>query len=103
VNESGQHQQFLLNPQIRLLAGADHCRENLPTATEVAAIVPDSQPQQGGIHPRAFRLALRRSDGASSYTRIDTGNPLYSPLHYVLLFPHGDHGWHWDLQMGRGQ
>jgi hypothetical protein len=88
----------MLNLLIWLIAGENRRRENLSTAAEVAAIVPDNQPGVS-IHRRAVRLALRSGNSGSCYTCIDTGNPLYLSLHYVLLFPYGDPGWHWELQL----
>jgi hypothetical protein len=40
ANENGQ--QFVLNPQIQLIAGSDCHRENLPIVAEVAAVIPDN-------------------------------------------------------------
>lgn len=31
------------------------------------------------------------------------GHPAYAPLHYVLLFPYGDHGWHKDIPLCRSE
>ncbi|EPQ61091.1 hypothetical protein GLOTRDRAFT_30816, partial [Gloeophyllum trabeum ATCC 11539] len=71
----------------------DWRRYNLPTADEVAAIIPgDGQQVKDSrdiiLHKRTGRLE-----------RMTDLHPAYGCLHYVLLFPKGDHGWHWDLRM----
>ena len=50
----------------------------------------------GSAHERCDIILCLRAD-EHLYARIDDGHPTYSPLHYVLLFPNGDHGWHCDL------
>ncbi|KAF8072148.1 hypothetical protein FPV67DRAFT_1371020, partial [Lyophyllum atratum] len=72
---------------LRVAPGLDHRRYNLPTADEVAVILPDgdaaSQPRDIQIH---------RRDGA--LRTISNLHPAYVPLYYVLLFPRGEPGWH---------
>jgi hypothetical protein len=92
----------LLTPELRLVqeVGADRRRENLPTASEVAAIIPDIGP---GWHERTFRdmhLRLRSAvPGTHGLDRVDPSHGGYLPLQYVLLFPWGDQGWHWNLRL----
>lgn len=38
---------------------------------------------------------LRLREGGLQF--ITDTNPLYDPLHYVLMFPFGDHGWTYDM------
>jgi hypothetical protein len=40
-------------------------------------------------------IILQLQDGGLQ--RISHIHPLYSPLHYTLLFPHGDQGWHTNI------
>ena len=89
-----------LAPHMRLVMeeGADRRRENLPLGSEVAAVIPDI-PDYGKVTFRDIRLALRGDSGQSGLIRIDSSHPAYAPLHYVLLFPHGDTGWHWGLEL----
>ena len=35
--------------------------------------------------------------GTLGLERVDPSHAAYLPLHYVLLFPCGDQGWHWNL------
>jgi hypothetical protein len=95
--------RLLLNPQMRLVmeAGADRRRENLPTSDEVAVILPDEFTAESR---RDIVLAVR--DPAQNQPRltvIDVSHAAYMPLHYVLLFPQGDYGWHYELQLREGQ
>ncbi|KAI0311386.1 hypothetical protein OF83DRAFT_1068932, partial [Amylostereum chailletii] len=59
----------------------DQRRYNLPTADEIAAIIPGD-----GTEIRGQRdILLRKRTGG--FRRIDSSNPAYAPLQYVLLFP----------------
>ena len=65
-------------------------RYNLPTANdEVAAIIPGDGSEERSDH-RDIILRLR----GGGLKRISNLHPSYSTLHYVLLFPHGEDGWH---------
>ena len=83
--------------QLILEAGADRRRENLPTSDEVAVIIPD---EYGDASFRDIVLAERYAPNEQPrYCRINPTHAAYMPLHYVLLFPRGDTGWHWGLQL----
>ena len=87
--------EILLNARMQLIVaeGADKRRYNIPIANEVAIIIPDEYDLAGH---RDIILACRNTE---RYDIISTGHAAYIPLHYVLLFPHGDHGWHWALTL----
>ncbi|THC87783.1 hypothetical protein EYZ11_012768 [Aspergillus tanneri] len=74
----------LLAPSLHLevLEGNDRRRYNLPTAGEVAAVFPrpDLGPEDNNLNFRDVVLRLRRPE-------------------YPLLFPYGDGGWQWGLQL----
>ena len=77
--------------------GADRRRENLPTSDEVAVIIPD---ENGDPNYRDIVLAERGEPAdRPRYHRVNATHPAYMPLHYVLLFPRGDHGWHYQLRL----
>lgn len=78
---------------IELVEGRDKRTENLPTSTEIAAVVPT----YSKFDYRDIRVYLRGTD-QNSYTLIHQNHPLYMPLHYVLLFPMGDQGWHHEMR-----
>ena len=92
--------RLILNPQLRLIVerGADRRRENLPTADEVSMILPEEYGSEGF---RDIVLARRMNgeDVVNSFTLINPNHALYLPLHYVLLFPYGEPGWHWGLRL----
>jgi len=67
----------------------DQRRYNLPTANEIAVVIPGDGSEEVSDH----RDVVLRLQGGGLH-RISHLNPAYSPLHYVLLFPHGEDGWH---------
>jgi hypothetical protein len=66
---------------------------NMPTADEVAAILPGP-----GSKTDYRDIILHYRAGPGSLKRISEMNPAYTPLHYVLLFPRGELGWHKHIQ-----
>ena len=75
---------------------------NLPTGNdEVAVILPDPQHlTHAQSDTRDVIIRYRNPEGAQPqdlFHRIPNGSPLYIPLHYVLLFPHGELGWTWSM------
>ena len=93
------HFRILLNPQMRLIlqSGADRRRENLPTATELAGILSDEFTDESR---RDILLAVREPGrNGPQLHRVAVTHAAYMPLHYVLLFPYGEHGWHYTLQL----
>lgn len=95
------------NPELQLMpdfnlvyrAGMDRRRYNLPEVEEVAAVIGDGR----SAGPRPICLSLRNpADGGNHLQRIDRNHPAYDPLHYVILFPHGDRGWSYDMRLNHG-
>ncbi|KAJ6490984.1 hypothetical protein C8R45DRAFT_825969, partial [Mycena sanguinolenta] len=76
--------------RLRVAPGVHARRGSLPTADEVAVILPGDQSR---AEPRD--IILRRRTG--TLMRISDLHTSYAPLYYVLLFPHGESGWHPDL------
>jgi len=85
--------------RIELIAGNDRRTENLPTNNEVAVVVPN---ETSAATFRDIRVYLRNSDSAHPYTTISQTHGLYMPLHYTILFPHGDIGWNWGMRLANG-
>ena len=56
---------------------------------EVTVLVGEGNLKRGGVQLR------QRGGGA---WRIDYNNRAFDPLHFVLMFPHGDDGWHWYME-----
>jgi Helitron helicase-like domain at N-terminus len=73
--------------RLQVKEGTDHRRYNLPTANEVAIILPGS----GTEEVSSRDLIVFERDG--NLRRISELHPAYLPLYYVLLFPYGEHGW----------
>jgi len=98
----GEHFRIILNPQLQLLteSGADRRRANLPVANEVAMIIPEEYGEAGF---RDLVLAKRNIEGdpgeQSDFSRIDPNHAAYLPLHYTLMFPAGELGWHWAMEL----
>lgn len=106
LQENPASQRFLriiLKPNMTLVMeeGADRRRANLPTTSEVAVVIPDDLPTGDS---RDILLAHRTVSGQvmQTFTRIKPTSDLYMPLHYVLLFPYGDKGFTYDLDLADG-
>jgi len=80
---------------ICLLADPAHDQRcyNLPTVGEIAAVIPGD----GSQAIDSCDIVLHCWNGLLQ--QISEGHRLYACLHYVLFFPYGEDGWHWDLQM----
>ena len=76
--------------------GLDRRRYNVPTASEVAAILPGDGQEEDGAPTRRDIVVQLRGGGVR---RICQLHPAYQALHFVLLFPHGELGWHPDIPL----
>ena len=96
ISEEGGDACLILNPQLSLVVerGADRRRENLATGDEVAMILPEEYSEQG-MRDIVLGKSPNRED-VGAFTIINPNHALYLPLHYVLLFPNGELGWHWS-------
>ena len=84
--------------QLRAERNQDLRRYNLPVAgDEVAVIIPGDGSEECSDH-RDIVLRLR----GGHLRRISHLHPSYSTLHYVVLFPRGEDGWHADIPAMRG-
>ncbi|MEG1462959.1 MAG: helitron helicase-like domain-containing protein, partial [Anaerorhabdus sp.] len=86
--------------KLELIEGSDRRTENLPTTNEVAAIIPINEYALDNF--RDIRIYLRNTESNHNYKSINQNHALYMPLHYTLLFPTGDLGWHWGRQLTNG-
>ena len=84
------------NFSIRLHCVGDKRRYNLPIADEVAVIIPGNEDAEA-TGPRD--IVLHRRTDSNTLQSLYDGHPAYACLHYVLLFPTGQHGWHWGLRL----
>jgi len=75
---------------------ADRRRENLFTADEVAVIIPYEA--KVASH-RDIVLAERAEDGIlRAFSNIYAHHAVYIFLVYLLMFPFGDHSYHWSFK-----
>ncbi|PKC00614.1 hypothetical protein RhiirA5_382331 [Rhizophagus irregularis] len=72
----------------------DSHRYNAPTASEVATIMVGDGHE---LYIANRDILLQMHDGGLQ--RILEIHPSYDPLHYILLFPRGDDGWHVDVPL----
>jgi hypothetical protein len=81
-----------------ILEASTNCRrENLLISNKVAVIIPN---EYSNASFRDIVLAEHYAPNKQPrYCRINSTYAAYMPLHYVLLFPRGDTGWHWGLQL----
>ncbi|KAF8605222.1 hypothetical protein BDV93DRAFT_419279, partial [Ceratobasidium sp. AG-I] len=78
---------------IRQNRSLDPRRYNRPTADEIAVIIPD------GIPDRERDIRVFKQGGG--WQQIDTWNPAYGSLHYVLFYPYGEHGFQYGANLRR--
>ena len=92
------------NPELNLVLHSDkkksenaHKRTlNLPTASEVAALLPGESVGNLDI--------ILQCKGSHEFKRISTCHRSYDrSLHYVLMFPHGTDGWCLGLKKTNNQ
>lgn len=92
-----------LSPQMKmeLVVGADRRTENLPTVDEVAGIIPNEYSKEGfrDIIITYKESSSENHENLALFKRINENHAAYMPLHYVLLFPRGELGWHWGLRL----
>ena len=69
-------------------------RYNLPQASEISVIIP-------GKHYDHLNVALhKREGGLQTITELHRS---YDPLHYVLMFPHGEEGYQLNITHTKGR
>jgi len=94
---------IILNPRLELIVNVntDPRRANLPSVDQVAIIVPEEYSEMGfcdlilakrGVNNQGVMVDQR-------FTRINQNHAAYLPLHYVIMFPRGETGWHWGLEL----
>ncbi len=97
MSSKPEHEHHSVFARLRVDPGNDPRVYNAPTADDIAVIVPETGDADVSEHRD---IVLRLHSGEQ--TRISNLSSLYTPLHYVLLFPYGDHGWHLNIPAQRG-
>lgn len=93
---AGQAQTPNMQLKLHFDAGTDARRYNLPTAQEVALILPGDGSEVDNRRDIILRYRAQLGGGLG-LQRIHQFHASYHPLHYVLLFPCGEHGWHTNI------
>ena len=96
--DHGQDSRIILNRRLELVleVGAGRRRFNLPTGQEVVMIIPKEWAEPS---LRDVVLATRPQSGTMGFSTIDASHASYMPLQYVLLFPHKELRWNWNLEL----
>jgi hypothetical protein len=94
VARNAIHSQGATNIRMKILGkrGRDGRRYNLPTASEVAALIVGDF--DGTAADRDVIVELR----SGLLKRVSTFQPSYWPLQYPLLFPRGEDGYRKDIE-----
>jgi len=89
IRENPVKEQEEITIRLHVNLQQDQRTHNLPTAEEIAVIIPEDR-----VHHALDNrdVVLRAREG--QLERISQNSPSYSALHYVLLFPKGENGWH---------
>jgi len=89
IREKPVEEQEEITIRLHVNLQQDQRTHNLPTTEEIAVIIPE----EGVHHALDNRNIVLRARGGR-LERISQNSPSYSALHYVLLFPKGENGWH---------
>jgi hypothetical protein len=95
MRQKAPEEQTDVHARMHFRQGTDGRRYNIPTADEIAVIIPGD----GSEEVSDKRDILRLQGG--ELKRISQLSHAYSTLHYVLLFPSGEEGWHLDIPLSQ--
>ena len=92
--------KVLLDARLSLVveAEADRWRYNLPVANKISMIMLDEKSEKPSRQDIQLQLYGNANNPLGCH-RIDQNHAGYMALHYVLLFPHGNPGWHWGIKL----
>ena len=89
-------QDGFTNFSIRLHCVGDKQPYNIPVSNKVAVIIPGNEDAEA---TGSCDIILHQRTNTNTLQSLYDAHPAYSCLHYVLLFPTSQHGWHWNLHM----
>ena len=89
IREKPVEEQKKISIRLHVNLQQDQRTHNLPIAEEIAVIIPEEE-MYHAIDNRDVVLQAR----GGRLKRISQNSPSYAALHYVLLFPKGENGWH---------
>jgi len=87
IREKPVEEQEEITIRLHVNLQQDQRTHNLPTAKEIAVIIPE----EGVYHALDNRDVVLQARGGR-LEQISQNSPSYSALHYVLLFPKGENG-----------
>ncbi len=88
-----QGHSSVVHLQLAVPPGVDRRHYNLPTSNEIAAILPGDNEHATAGRDLIVQLHLHNDQNEPRFQCIWETNFNYTPLMYVLLFPHGEPGW----------
>jgi hypothetical protein len=94
LQQNPDHQDLLLYFRAETET-PDRRRYNAPRVDEVAVLLLESPPNASSRD-----IIVRPRNQNRTIDRISEMNRHYDPMHYVLIFPEGDNGWHINIRMG---
>ena len=98
LNARLEANQSDLHVQLHYNEATDARRYNLPIANEIAAVIPGDGTEVLNEN-RDIILCLEKG----GLRHISHLHHAYSTLHYVLLFPKGEHDWHLGMELQQNQ
>ncbi|KIK72973.1 hypothetical protein PAXRUDRAFT_179558, partial [Paxillus rubicundulus Ve08.2h10] len=94
MREKPPEQHTDVRVQLHYNAGTDGWRYNLPTTNEIATVIPGDGTESVNENQD---IVLHLQGGGLRH--ISHLHQAYSALHYVLLFPKGEEGWHLNIPL----
>lgn len=94
VKDQANVQLVLLSDKTKIPEGQHERTYNLPTGSEVAALLPEDKPGEYDV------IVNHKADGLK---RISQLHRSYDPLQYVVMFPFGTDGYHLGLKKMSGK
>jgi len=89
IKEKSADEQQKVTIRLHVNLQQDQRTHNLPTAEEIAVIIPEE-----GVHHALDNRDVVLWARGGQLEWISQNSPSYSALHYVLLFSKGENGWH---------
>jgi len=89
IREKPVEEQEAITIRLHVNLQQNQRTHNLPTAEEIAVIIPEE-----GVHHAIDNRDMVLWARGRRLEWISQNSPSYAALHYVLLFPKGENGWH---------
>ena len=97
MDDKPSEKQQNIAVRLHMLDETDQQRYNLPMVEEIAAVIPGDGTERRSDH-RDIIVCLR----GGALKRISHLHQSYSTLHYTMLFPRGESGFHPGIPAGEG-